>query len=601
MAKRSKAARAAQASARPAAPAGVPVIVMVLLGICVAALVATIQAQSQIDAVDAAAVMLGIAALVAAGMLVSRPALVVPRTRLGFAWTAFLVWALVSAVVSGRVWASLVGEVTNLLGWFSLLAVTVVVVGVSAYASSARRALEIAAPIVVFGEVAATIVELSLGDMPRGSLPNSTYLGQALLLVLPFVMVEDNGVLKLSRPQRLALGAATAVTLAAAGSRVAAVVAIAWFLWVLVGRSGLSRTVKIAALSATVLAFAVGALTFARAEVLGSTGVETLGARPQMWRTAALAVAERPLVGYGPDGFVAGGVAVTGEALARAGDALVFRPGAVDPHSLAVWVAVSTGVVGLALFLWALVELVLSWRARAAAGEDVAPAVFAVLGALAVFMTAPAALQVVPLLGFVLGTSLAPLPGREGAAADPRPAGIVPPVVLALMVAASLVFTANTATRFSLEKHSAQISPGRTGAAQAATDLWSLDPHLAHLASLHWGWAAASNPSIAAAHPDLRAIERAVAVDSRDPFVALEYARTLRFYGAAPADLERAFLEVFERWELFPLARAEYAVFLAQQGRADEAREQIEIAELVVEVDPQRQNAIDAAEELLGP
>lgn len=602
MAKRPEAARPTRAPARPAAPSGVPVIVMVLLGVCIASLVATISSQSQIDAVDAAAVMLGIAALVAAGMLVSRPALVVPRTRLGFAWTAFLAWALVSAVVSGRVWASLMGEVTNLLGWFSLLALTVVVVGVSAYAPSARRALEIAAPVVVFGEVAATIVELSLGAMPRGSLPNSTYLGQALLLVLPFVMVEDNGVLQLTRPQRLALGGATAVTLAAAGSRVAAVVAIAWFVWVLVGRSGLSGTVKSVALGATVLAFAVGALTFARAEVLGSTGVETLGARPQMWRIAALAVAERPLVGYGPDGFVSGGVAVTGEALARAGAALVFRPGTVDPHSLAVWVAVSTGVVGLALFLWTLVELVLSWRVRAAAGEDVAPAVFAVLGALAVFMTAPAALQVIPLLGFVLGTSLTPLPGRgDEPAADPRQAGIVPPVALALMVAACLVFTANAATRFSLEKHGAEISPGRTGAAQAATDLWSFDPHLAHLASLHWGWAAAENPSIAAARPDLRAIERAVAVDSRDPFVALEYARTLRFYGAAPADLERAFLEVFERWELFPIARAEYAVFLAQQGRDDEAREQIEIAELVVDGDPQRLNAIDTAEEFLGP
>lgn len=603
MAKRSKAARtAAAAPARAIAPSGVPVSVMVLLGICVAALVATIQAQSQVDAVDASAVMLGLAALVAAGMLVSRPALVVPRTRLGYAWAAFLVWALVSAVVSGRVWASLMGEVTNLLGWFSLLAATVVVLGVSAHASSARRALEIAAPVVVFGQVAATIVELSLGDMPRGSLPNSTYLGQALLLVLPFVMVEDNGVLKLTRPQRLALGAATAVTLAAAGSRVAAAVAIAWFLWVLVGRSGLSKTVKMVALSATVLAFVVGALTFARAEVLGSTGVETLGARPQMWRTAALAVAERPLVGYGPDGFVAGGVAVTGETLARAGDALVFRTGAVDPHSLAVWVAVSTGIVGLALFLWALVELVLSWRARAAAGQDVAPAAFAVLGTLMVFMTAPAALQVIPLLGFVLGTSLAPAAARDQEpAAVARPTGIGAPVVLALMVAASLVLTANAATRFSLEKHSAELSPGRTGAAQTATDLWSLDPHLAHLASLHWGWAAAANPSIAATRPDLRAIERAVAVDSRDPFVALEYARTLRFYGAAPADLERAFLEAFRRWELFPLARAEYAVFLAQQGRADEARKQIEIAELVVEADPQRQNAVDAAKELLGP
>jgi hypothetical protein len=218
-------------------------------------------------------------------------------------------------------------------------------------------------------------------------------------------------------------------------------------------------------------------------------------------------------------------------------------------------------------------------------------------------MTTPVALQVVPLLGFVLGTSLAPVGAHDvrPAVVGARGRGVGASIALAVAVAACLVLTANAATRFSLENHGPEISPGRTGAAQAATDLWSLDPHLAHLASLHWGWAAAGNPSVAATRPDLRAIERAVAVDARDPFVALEYARTVRFYGAAPADLERAFLEVFERWQLFPIARAEYAVFLAQQGRDDEAREQIAIAELVVEDDALRQKAVDAAKELLGP
>ncbi|MDZ4168509.1 MAG: hypothetical protein U1E26_02475 [Coriobacteriia bacterium] len=576
-----------------AAPGAVAWPVIVLLATCLLALVSTLGASQQLDAVDGAAVMLGVAALVAAFGLSSRPEALVPRTRLGFAWTAFLGWALLSAVLSSRIWAALMGEVTSLLGWFTLMAVTLVAVAAARFGRGARLALEVAAPVVVFGEVVATIVQLTLGDTPRGSLPNSTYLGEAVLLLLPFVMAEDSGALRLERRHRLWLAGSAAITLAAAGSRVSAVVAIGWFLWVLASRSGLSRSLKTAAAAATIIAVAVGAITFARAEVLGSSGVETLGQRPQMWRTALEATTTRPLLGYGPDGFMAGGVAVTTPEWARQGAALVFRPGAVDPHSIVIWVLVSAGAIGLALLVWALVELCFAWRARARLGADVAPGVFAVVGALLVFLTAPAALQVLPLFGFVLGVSLC---GDDGDLDGSPQSSAVGRVMLVLATLSVLTMTVNAATRLALEEHGPEVSPAKVRLAQAATDLWRFDAHLAYLASLHWGWVAAANPAVASAQPDLVAIERAYAVDGRDPFVAFERARTLRFYGAPNETIEAAFLSTFDRWSLFPLARAEYAVFLAQNGRFDEAREQIAIARLVDDPDMQATKAIEAAE-----
>lgn len=580
-----------------------PLVILAALG-----LVSLFGARTQAQAMDTAAVVTGVCALLAAlglmrgssGRSDVRPPSIAATSRMTWAWGGFLAWALLASALSGRPWAALMGEVTNLQGWFTLAAFALIAWYAARNAGAVQEGLAVAAPVVVFAQVIATLVQLLLATTPRGSLPNSTYLGEAVVLLLPFVLDESpGGRLPLRRLERRAIAVSAVIVLAAAGSRVAAAVALAWLLWALVRDTGISRAARSLAAAGILVATVAGALTFARAEVLGSAGVETLGERPQMWSTAALAVAERPLLGYGADGFVAGGAAVTSSELARSGPVIVFRPGAVDPHNLLVWVAVSAGIVGLVLFAWALVELVLAWRAR-----DGGSAAWGAGGLLVISLTAPLALQVVPLFALVVGVSFSGAGrARDDVVRTAAPAGrgALRLVTAAALGIAALLLTVNAAMRLPLEVHGPEVSPGRTGAAQAATDLWPFDPHLAHLASLHWGWAAAANPSIAASQPDLRAIQRAVAVDSRDPFVALEYARTLRFYGAAPADLERAFLQVFERWELFPLARAEYAVFLAQQGRVDEAREQIAIAELVVDRDPQRLNAIDAAKELLGP
>lgn len=582
-----------------------------LIALACVALVSIFGAKVQASAVDEGGVTLGVTGLVAAASLLAMRTGLFPRTRLGWAWTALLAWLVVSTAVSGSVWRSLMGEVTGLLGWFALGALTLVIVAVSWRGEAVRRLLETVAPFVIAGEVIATAIQLTTsgqigsfdaGAVARGSLPNSTYLGEAMLLLLPWALADNRGGIALSRTARTALVASTVIVLAASGSRVAAAVALVWALAVLVRRSALSRAMRIAVTVGLVVAVAGGAFVFARGEVLGSAGVTALGERPQMWHAAVLAVEKRPVTGWGPDGFVAGGGSVTTPALAKAGPVVVFRPGGTDPHDLPLWVAVSGGLVGFALFVWICAELVLAWRARARAGADVAPGVWAVVGVTAVLLTAPAAIEILPLFAVSLGLSLAPPPGaskRPFADLDVarKTAGWV---ALGLLCVTCALYAANALTRNAFEVANQQVSPARAASAQAASNLWAADPHLAYLASLHWGYAARADRSVAARQPDLAAIERAVALDAHDPFVALELARTLVFYGAEASRIDAAFAETFRRFPLYPAAHAEYAAYLAQSGRAEEAREQIAIAELAGADDPDRDAALTAARAALS-
>ena len=90
-----------------------------------------------------------------------------------------------------------------------------------------------------------------------------------------------------------------------------------------------------------------------------------------------------------------------------------------------------------------------------------------------------------------------------------------------------------------------------------------------------------------------------MARDAHDPTHALALARTLRFYGEAPEDVEAEFLECLRRWPTYPLGAAEYAAFLAEQDRDAEARTQLEIARLAGEPAGATMNAIRYAEDLL--
>lgn len=570
----------------------------VVVALSLLSLLSGYAAPSQAIAVERAGVLLGIAGAVGAFMLVggrrgARP------SRVAIAWAAFLGWALIASLASGRVWSAMTGEPNNLLGFLPLVLLTALAWAANSRGEAIGRALSSAAVWVVGLESLMVVGQLAAGDAPAGTLPNSTYLGQAIVVLLPFACADRWRPRWMSQARCDILGAAAVAILAASGSRVAAVVAAVWLVWRYLRAhpaGGLRRAAAVVGVVALVVA---SALAFARVEALGSAGIATLGERPTMLRTAVRATLERPLTGFGPDGFLAGGAAVTTPELARSADVLVFSPGAVDPHNLIAWVAVSTGIVGLVLFAWALFELTSAWR-QAADRRAFAPAIWSVMGALVIFMTAPAAVQVLPVLALSLGVSMgAAFAGRIEARGTVGRILFVSAAALVAVVGLALV--ADLAGRMAIEQHGADVSTRKLGTVEAVSAAFPFDPHVAHLASLHYGWASAADPAVAATQPDLAAIERATRLDHRDPFIALEAARTRRFYRAPDAEVEAAFEEALRRWPLYPLARAEYAIFLAQRGRDEEARSQLDVATLVEPGrDAELANAIAQARDLIG-
>lgn len=563
-------------------------------------------ANTRAGGTDAGTIVLGAAGCIAVAAIIALGASGFPRTRLGWAWVAFLGWMGVAAVASGRVWAALIGEPTNLLGWTSFAAIGAITCAVAVRGGAARPMLERVAPFVVAIEVIVAGVQLAtsgqvgfvdVGIVAHGTLPNSTYLGEVLVLLLPWSLAEaDRGGLQLSRTSRIALVASTVLVLAASGSRVAALVALLWAGWMLLRRSALAARTKAAATAALAVAAFGAGVVFARAEVLGSVGVSALGKRPEMWRQAYLAMLDRPLVGFGPDGFVAGAAHTTTIALAKTTSTMNLVPGGTDPHNALAFIAVSAGVLGVALFCWLAVEFILALRARARAGIDVSPAAWSVGGAMLLFLTAPATVHIWPLFGFVLGVSLAARPST----ADTPVQRIAGRVGLAVVALASALLLTNSLTRYALESHGPQVSPRKAASAQAAADLWRVDPYLHYLSSLHWGWTAKVDTAVAVRQPDLAAIQRAVALDARDPFTALEHARTLSFYGANQTQVDAAFAETFARWQTYPLARAEYATYLARTGRLDRAKAQLAIAQLVSTDDKDTLRAIRDAQDAIA-
>ncbi|MBI5231275.1 MAG: hypothetical protein HY876_03820, partial [Coriobacteriales bacterium] len=407
----------------------------------------------------------------------------------------------------------------------------------------------------------------SIDVLFRGTLPNSTALGEAVVLLLPWsVLASERAESRVASIARLVVAIASVALLAASASRVALAAAVLWAIWEVLGRTGVAeRTRRLVVVVLVAVGVLGGAVLVTQDIRSGSTS--QIGLRAEFAKLGARAAAASPLLGYGPDGFVAGGTSVSTRQVASLANPVIFQRGATDPHNLLVLVVVSTGLAGLALLVWALVETVIGWRIRSRAGVDVWPGVWAVGTALAVFLTAPATLAVLPLFAFVLGTSLAARPAE-------RPDGarrVVGWTLVAVAGLASLLLAANAATRLPLERAGADVSPALASRAFTSADTWELDPYLWYLDSLHVGWAMQNDLSLARAQADLNAIERAAALDRRDPFIALELARTRRVRNRPADEVDAAFKDAIARWPLFPLAHYEYADFLASQGRTQEA------------------------------
>lgn len=565
--------RSAQIAATP-----VDRLALAVVGAALAGSLLGVAAVSPYMAVDIAVLCVGIAATLAAIGLALSSESVRGLGRAEIAGCTLVVWLVVASFVSGRGMAAFLGHPGGGVGALALIAVAVTVSYGRRSSQSVAHWLRVVAPWLVSIEIALVSIQLAAGSMPRGTLPNSSYLAELLVLLLPFVPDPE-------RPRdmtRWAIIALALVGMAAAGARIAFVVALAWGVFeALRVRLAGTRT-RTAGLSAglALLAFGAGWL-LARGDFGRWDFASLAGERVAIWRTALDAIAVRPVMGWGADGFAVAGPQMATPALVGQGLAPVFGPLTTDPHNALLWITVAGGVSAALLALWLAVEIagrVLAHRNTARARSSaVRAAAWAVALYMMLVLTTPMIPQVLPLfalvMGVLLGDTLQPEQRVESRGLTP----LLRATTIAAMLLGMLL-VGSAALRVSADSITVENATVRAASLQQLADTVRIDPHLYYQAAIQWGYAAGSDPAAAFEQRDLLAINRAVELDGRFYLYELERARTLSFYEAPPQELIVAYESVLDDYPALPEANARLGAEKAQLAQSAEARTHLDLA-----------------------
>ncbi len=438
-----------------------------------------------------------------------------------------LAFALAVPGASDR-FAAVFGAPADSVGVAQMAAVVLLGIGAAALSDDIRDRLPQAALLALLLQVFFGLYELAIGRPLQGTLSNSAYLGQAVLLLAPFAMPE-----KPRSRWLLALPIALGALLAAGGALASAVLVAAWVAIALAGRSWTPRR-RVAAIAAVAVA------TYALAAVLAfvPTG-DALGGRRWYWPAVVATWQASPLTGAGAGSFRA-------ELTARAPEAYFAYEApnlasvtavAPDPHDLALGALASGGLVALVALVAAAVAL--ARRAHERLREQavhVEPALTALLLFAATLAFQPAPLQTLPLAALVAGLATGWL-AEQAPGALARPATVALAAVLALGALGTALLGA---THVAIGAQGGTQTRASAVHAQRLADLWQADAYLYHEASFRWGYLGTQGDA-GARDRDIAAASRAAAIAPRDGFYALELARVLRTYGAAPAQVRAAF------------------------------------------------------------
>jgi O-antigen ligase len=507
--------------------------------------------------------------------------------RVAWAGLAWYAWAKICAALAPMPLTAFFGLPGSGYGWLAIGALGVAVLLGAARSNRLRTALGTVAPFVLVGEGILVFWQLAGGHYPGGSFSNSSYLGLVVLALLPFSAETASDAA--APGWRRALGAVGVVVALAAmlvgDARVALVVGVAVTAAFAVRAVGSSRRWSVAR-TAGAWAASVAGLGAVLGVALVATGqTAVVGAffadRSRLWGPALRAIGHRPITGFGPDGYDAG---IYSFVSARGiNPAAGFGQVSPDPHNLLLWVMVSTGIVGLALFGWWLYEIGRNWIHQVRAGGAAslfAPAVGALAyGALA--LTTPAAMQSMPIFALVLASSLriegSGVAVARGASAAKGAApqasrlqGLAARTARWLAIVLVAISLLGTLTRLSIARVDAQ-DQGDPRLTQALANAWHYDAFLYYRASIDWGYAVGRDSALRQTRPDLIAIRRAVALEPINPIYRTELARTLGFYGEPPSVVEPAFRDALRLFPGSPDAHAGYAEYLMSQGRMQDA------------------------------
>lgn len=497
--------------------------------------------------------------------------------RAFWATAAFLVWALISSLASGRLFSSLFGNPANGWGWLTAVCVAAIVLAASGMRRTLRENLVAVAPWLVLIESAFATYEWATKIWPAGTMSNPSYLLLVLSVLLPLTAVTpDNAPTWQLRLRQVAL-AAGIWTVGISGARVGFVLVAVWVAWALwqgqIGKQLPVRSRRIALVAFGVLAIPAGVWTYLSGGVHFGGFLADRGER--IWASLS-GMLDRPLIGWGPDGFFTGAAPHASTKLLTLAGADFGQFGS-DPHNMIAWTAVSLGIVGLALAGWVVFEVARNWSKQHRSGMLDSALVWGVVLYALQTMFAPAAVQTLPLVGLVLGASLAvektamsPVGKKStsGTTSAPVAGGRALQVTL---LACAVVLFAYAGTRITLREGAQNNDPV---AVQKAAAFWS-DPYLWYQADLAWGWAITRDEVDSSNKPELLAVQRAVELEPSNAVYLTDLARATAIYGAPKAEVRAAFGRVYERFPLSPDARSFYALYLVANDDLEGAWEQL--------------------------
>lgn len=333
------------AGENPTAPAGEPTDLVGLLAVVCAGLLPVVFFDQLYWGTFAPKAALCLVLAFPGLVILAR--LIVARSRPAVLAAGFLAVAGLSTALSDKPAMSLVG----LANWGTGLLFVAALAGawaLGAFASDRRRrqlVLAIIAGSLVNALVAWGQAQAGVGGRSRGLMGNPVYMG-ALVAGGLWLVARRFGAERRSwywLPGVVLLAGAVQLS----GGRAAAALAAAAVLAALRG-AGVARAAALVA--ALVAGVVLAPLVSPAGTVVGSDRAAlatTAGSnvRQAVWRITPGAVAERPLVGWGPGRFGAATLPRYDRAAAESGETLT------DAHNWVIEYAVTTGVVGLALLL----------------------------------------------------------------------------------------------------------------------------------------------------------------------------------------------------------------------------------------------------------
>jgi O-antigen ligase len=568
--------------------------------------------QAQFAALNG--LFLALAAGVAAFILLSNAGVWNLRngtTPLALAGIAFLAWAFIASMTSGRFLTALSGEPTGQIGLLALAALALLGAYSAHQHDRSQKVLRwILPPFVLVQGVWALLQPASAVDRGHGGFANSSSLGFALAIALPWLLTLNDASSD-RQPERnkkaqevsgtspywhrysgMAVGLFSLFVAYHIEARSAAVLMVGAILWHYASARIVDARLRQSIWSA---ALALGALTLSLLAYLERAGRLPFGfltIRYELWDTALMAVSARPIFGYGADGFFSAGASVTDLQPAFEGVPLIFIDGTTDPHNVFVFVAVSFGLVGLGLaLLWFGL-----WLRRSLVERRVLdrfdPAFMSVLIGVLLLLTMPATLDVLPFFALLFGMSLAPVtPGKDAkrSGIGTHPARIFSDLaprlldrrimfgVSALLWLILIAAMADAAGRVAL----GPVSYTRSAPFERTNTLRVLgrfDPYFTHQYNASFAdLNLQEQPSddIVTEWRSQRP-ERVITLDSRHPYYALSYARALWNAGGSAEEVVAAFDEAIDRYPSFPLAHAERALLFARMGDPESARRSLQ-------------------------